>query len=98
MNKREKIKLPDGKLYERVNKTAAKNAYMRGSKIALVPVNMQPVSPWFYPYIISRAARAPFVLDEIGAENDFKNLVNSFEYYNCTNSETGRYTAFYREV
>ena len=39
-----------------------------------------------------------FICDEIGVINDFNNLVNSFEYYNCINSETGKYSAFYIPV
>ena len=29
---------------------------------------------------------------------DFEKLLNAYEFYNCTNSETGRYTAFYIPV
>ena len=42
--------------------------------------------------------RSDFILDDIGAENDFSNLLNSFQYYNCTSAETGRYTAFFVET
>lgn len=28
----------------------------------------------------------------------FETLLNTFEYYNCTTNETGRYTAFYIPV
>ena len=31
-------------------------------------------------------------------DQDFDKVVNAFEYYNCTNSETGYYAAFYAKV
>ena len=93
----------DGKQWERISKRAAEAAYMRGEEIALLPCKMRAPSDyaafscWFYPHIISRAARADFVIDETGARNDFYNQINSYEYYNC-NQETGKYTKFFREA
>lgn len=59
---------------------------------------MRPFTPWHSEHRINRKDRAQFVVDEIGVVNDFNNLVNSFEYYNCINSETGKYSAFYIPV
>lgn len=87
----------DGSQWERISKTAAVAAYMRGNRIALVPCKLRPVSAWYFPHIISKAARAEIVIDETGARNDFYNQVNSYEYYNC-NPETGKYSMFFREV
>lgn len=93
----------DGSQWERISKTAAAAAYMRGSRIALLPCKMRAPSDykafcfWMYPHIISKAAHADFVIDETGARNDFYNQVNSYEYYNC-NPETGKYSMFFKEA
>ena len=84
----------NGHTYKRINKNAARSAYMGGSTVIICPCNLRPTQ---YSYGINRKNREQFVLDEIGVVNDFNNLVNSFEYYNCPNSETGKYAAFYIE-
>lgn len=83
-----------GRTYKRISKTAARSAYMGGSTVIICPCNLRPTQ---YAHRINRKDREQFVIDEIGVKNDFNNLVNSFEYYNCTNAETGKYTAFYIE-
>lgn len=83
-----------GRTYKRISKTAARSAYMGGSTVIICPCNLRPAQ---YAHRINRKDRAHLVIDEIGAMNDFNNLVNSFEYYNCPNSETGKYAAFYIE-
>ena len=84
-----------GRLFIRVNKRSAKAAFIAGNTIAICACNLRPGAPYSPEYITSRAARADFILDDIGAANDFRNIVNSYEYYNCRNGETGRYAAFY---
>ena len=81
--------------YKRITKHAAKKAYINGSTIILCSVNLRPGAPWHPEITLNRKQREPFVIDEIGLENDFNNYVASFEFYNCQNSETGSYTAFY---
>ena len=83
-----------GRTYNRISKTSARSAYMGGSTVIICPCNLRPTQ---YANRINRKYREQFVIDEIGAKNDFNNLVNSFEYYNCQNSETGKYAAFYIE-
>lgn len=85
----------NGATYARISKTAAKTAYKNGSTIILCPVNLRPGAPFHFEMTLSRKQRDPFVLDEIGLENDFYNFIGSFEFYNCINSETGTYAAFY---
>lgn len=82
----------NGVLYCRISKKAAKKAYITGETVVLCPVNLVP---WRFGIPINRTSRERFTADEIGAKNDFNNYVNSFEFYNCVNTETGKYTAFY---
>ena len=82
--------------FERINKRAALAAYMRGETVILSACNLRPFSSWNYGFSLNRKRREAFCADEIGIKNDFYNMVSSFEYYNCTCAETGRYTSFYR--
>ena len=88
----------NGRVFTRISKAAAKRAFIDGFTIAFCPCNLRPGAPWYPEYITNREVRGEYIADETGAENDFYNLLNSFEYYNCTNTETGRYTAFFIET
>lgn len=83
--------------YERISKATARKIYLNGETIAICARNLDPSNKnWFVAQHCNRRDRERFVIDEIGMKNDFNNMVNSFEYYNCINNETGRYCAFYR--
>lgn len=86
-----------GKTYSRINKASARKQYLQGKTIFLLPCNFRFGSPWFSAFPLDPETQKEFAIDEIGMENRFNSLVNSFEYYNCTNRETGKYTAFYVE-
>lgn len=87
----------NGHTYKRINKNAARAAYMDGLTVVICPCNLRPFTAWHNEHRINRKYREQFVIDEIGVKNDFNNLVNSFEYYNCQSSEAGKYAAFYIE-
>lgn len=87
-----------GITYKRITKKAAKAAYINGLSIVIVPCNLRPFSPYHFEFTLNRKNREQFVIDEIGVKNDFESYINSFEFYNCINSETGKYTAFYIEA
>lgn len=87
-----------GFYFERISKKAARTAYINGLSVILCPVNLRPGKPYHPETVINRKNRKQFTADEIGVKNDFNNYVNSFEFYNCPNRETGRYTAFYIPV
>lgn len=87
-----------GFTFERIDKKTARKAYINGLTVIVSPVNLHPFTPWGVSTNWNRKNRAQFVIDETGVKNDFNNLVNSFEYYNCNNSESGRYAAFYIPV
>lgn len=88
----------NGRTFERVSMAAARRAFIDGFTIAFCPSNLRPGAPWHPEYITSREMRRDYIADDIGAKNDFHNLLKSFEYYNCTDMETGRYTAFFLET
>ena len=87
----------NGRTYKRISKMAARAAYKNGLTVIICPCNLRPFTPWRFEHRINRKYREHFVIDEIGVMNDFNNLVCSFEYYNCPNSKTGKYAAFYIE-
>lgn len=88
----------NGRVFTRVSKATAKKAYVAGFTIALCPSNLRPGTMWHSEYITDRETRGDYIFDDIGAGNDFNNMLSSFEYYNCTNTETGKYAAFFLET
>lgn len=87
-----------GRRYARIDRRAAKKAYIEGKTIYLCASNLRPFTMWHCECAIDRTARADFIQDDTGAANDFENMCNSFAYYNCVNTETGRRINFYMEV
>ena len=84
-----------GTRYTRINKTAARNAYVKGITVVLCPVKFSPFGAWNNSHMINRKHREHFCIDETGVKNDFNNLVSSFEFCNCYLNETGYYCSFY---
>lgn len=75
--------------YKRITKPQAKKALETGKNIIMCPCNLCPFSFWAVETVI-------FSNDYKNKYNsDFKKLVNNYEFYNCTSTETGRYSAFY---
>lgn len=80
----------NGKTFERVAKKQAEKAYNNGLTVIFCPVNMRPFAPWHLEITVNKAFEGYNGIS-------FESAVNAFEIYNCTNAETGRYTAFYME-
>ena len=78
----------NNKTFTRVSKTIAKKAFVDGLTIAMCPSNMRPGTPWHPEYITSR---------NTDLETDFDKLVNAFEWYNCTDTKTGKHASFFIE-
>lgn len=78
----------DGFTFERVSKATAQRAFNNNLAIMLCPCNLRPETGLF----------SMVVQNHKNLETTFEKLLNCFEYYNCTNNETGRYTAFYIPV
>ena len=81
----------NGKTWERINKKQAKAAYNNGLTVIFCPVNMRPFTPWHLEIDVNKNF---WSCDGLS----FEQVLNEFEYYNCTCNETGRYTAFYIPV
>lgn len=81
----------NGKTWERIDKKTARMAYNNGLTVLFCPVNMRPFTPWHLEIGINKNFEGYNGVS-------FENVVNAFEWYNCTNNETGRYTAFYIPV
>lgn len=84
----------NGKTWERIDKKTARTAYNNGLTVLFCPVNLRPGKPW-NPEAVICPHSFEVVNDVI---TPFEKRVNEFEYYNCINNETGRYTAFYIPV
>lgn len=72
--------------YKRISKQAARKRFAAGLATYAYPSNIRPGNMWMQAY--------PFSLSDF-SERTFDQFVNEYEYYNCINSETGRYAAFY---
>lgn len=71
--------------YTRISKQEARRRFNECKATYITACNLRPDSPW------GKAAAVP-VYD---THNSFTEFVNAFEYYNCINTETGKYAAFY---
>ncbi len=69
----------------KVRKNIARQAYENGSTVILNPCNLRVNGVW--------STSAEFNNKEY--EVAFNSLVDTFEYYNCTNKETGKRAAYY---
>lgn len=79
----------NGKTIVRINKTMARKLYNNGIDVLFIPCNLRPDSPY---------GLGIWENINLGDEKiPFEKLVNHFEIYNCIDSETGKYTAFYIE-
>lgn len=76
----------NGRTFKRISKVAAKKLYNNGGKVALCPVKFNPCGFYYSAFIITKESQT---------NTPFQSLVNSFEFYNCQHSETGKYAAFY---
>ena len=89
-----------GKIYKRVRKDRARAAYLAGKTILLCPCKMRPFSMWYSacPIIPRDVSRDDSYINDADALRNFEIEINHFEYYNCRDAQTGKYTAFYEEV
>lgn len=84
-----------GNRWERVNATRARNAFMGGIDVTLVPCRLRPFGPWNPQFTVNlRDSSHEWELQRYGAETVWNTLVNSATAYNCSH-ETGYYLAFY---
>lgn len=85
----------NGKTYKRVNKTTARAAFVSGATVYFVPCNLRPFGFWAPEVGLNKENNDDPATDD---KSYFNKIVNCFTWYNCTNAETGKYTAFYIEA
>lgn len=88
----------DKKEYTRISKRAARAAYIAGKTVILCPCNLRPFGPWHPEIDINRDMHPDEITTDENAKNYFNKVVMRHEIYNCTDTETGKYTAFYIEM
>lgn len=94
----------NGKQYKRIDKRQARRAYNAGKTIYFCPCNLRPFGFWQPAIDINIndykkfGYSEPFVFSDGTNEMDFNRRLNQFEFYNCINTETGKYTAFYIQI
>lgn len=74
----------NGVTWERITKQKAKKAYNNNIPVVFCPCNLRPFGFW-----------QPGVIITNSSGETFETYVNCFEFYNCINNETGKYTSFY---
>lgn len=75
--------------YTKINKSKARNLWAEHKNFLMCASNLRP-DVW--GVTVDRD-----YIDRVGGL-DFDHMVDTFAYYNCTNSETGRRVAFYVKV
>ena len=78
----------NGYTFKRVTKAVAKKAYNDGLDVVFCPSNLRPFGFWHTEVIINKNH----------SERDFNMTCIYFSAYNCINTETGKYIAFYIPV
>lgn len=74
--------------FSRISKAKARKLYNAGQIVYFCPVNLRPGTPWHNECAQQLNSVDPYT---------FEQLVNAFTAYNCINSETGKYIAFYQK-
>ena len=70
-----------------IQKRTAKKMFQAGETIYIQSSNFHPFGVWSQCIDINNKSG-----------ETFESIVNSFEYYNCNDSETGLYTTFYKRI
>lgn len=84
----------NGITWKQISKAAARKLYDGGSVIKVCAANLRPGFPYNPDVNIDKAR-----LEKINyGPVPFDQFVNQFEFYNCFDSETGRYARFYKEA
>ena len=84
----------NGRDWQRVSAQAARAHYCSGGAVCLCPVNLRPFGFWHCGTVIAYDTR-PEEESNTPAGKLFERYSNAAQYYNCINSETGHYLAYY---
>jgi hypothetical protein len=86
-----------GKTLVRISKAKARKLWGKAD-MSLCPCNLRPGFPWrpnMDVFAVEITAKQASEYEHERKAVAFDTYVNSFEWYNCNDSETGLYTAFY---
>ena len=72
--------------YTRVSKARARKIWNAGGVVYACACNIRPGGPWYCEAILRKSDNA---------HPSFDADANAVTWYNCLNSETGRYLAYY---
>lgn len=81
--------------YTRISKAQAIKLLASGEPVAVCPVRLRPGFP-FAPHSVCYPKDLTDCYRPAPLPQQFDKFLREFEYYNCTDSETGRYAAFYQ--
>lgn len=85
--------------YKRVSKSEARRRYNNGETIRFTACNIVPDNLWGAYSDANNGDYTQVSSDgfntTIARNKDFDTVVSAFTYYNCVDSETGRYPAYY---
>ena len=91
----------NGVNYRRITKGNARNAFYKGETVFICPSNLRPFTHFNFHAdlnIENKAIKTEMENGYIKRENIFNYIVAQFEFYNCTNVETGRRVNYYIAV
>lgn len=74
-----------GITFKQITKVTARKMFEARKVVMMVASNERPFTPWHVEYFLRHNNEA----------GDFEAQVNGYTYYNCINSETGKYPRFY---
>jgi hypothetical protein len=82
--------------FTRVNKVKARNLYNTGKTVYIQSCNFAPRGPWSNAMDMNLPADAArYCTTPNDPSLAFDTRVSNFEWYNCPDSQTGKYAAFY---
>lgn len=85
-----------GFTFKRVSKKKAFQAFKTGLTVWISPCNLRPFSMWNQAFDINLSRYEEYGTAE--PEELFNKICMYFEIYNCINTETGKYIAYYIPV
>ena len=75
--------------WRRISKAKARQAYLRGDTVLVVPCKVSPENVW---------GIGTYIVLEDDSEEEWEKFLNEFCWFNCQSNELGKYPAFYERV
>lgn len=78
-------------MFVRLHHTQARKCFFEGKTVVICPSNLCPGSPWHPECYVS----LDMVEDRCPPWEAWNRIRNHFRFYNCINSETGKYISYW---